>query len=263
MRIDVITAFPKILADPLNESILKQAKRRVDLAINLHDLRLFATDKHHIIDDTPYGGGPGMVLKPEPLFRAIEQVLKEAGKSGIKRIIYPSPQGKLFSQESARELAEAQQLIFICGHYKGIDQRVLDTWVTDEFSAGDYVLSGGEIPALLMIDSVVRLIPGVLNDPESANTDSFENGLLDCPYYTRPEVFREMKVPEVLLSGNHQKIAEWRMAQRLVRTGQRRPELYQKYIELSQREEKGSRKRQQESEVEKGRNEHKNDKFKN
>ena len=230
MRIDVITAFPKILEDPLNESILKQAKRRVDLAINLHDLRQFTTDKHRIIDDTPYGGGAGMVLKPEPLFTAIEQVLKQAANGGKQRIIYPSPQGRLFSREIARELAEEQHLLFICGHYKGIDQRVIDAWVTDEFSAGDYVLSGGEIPALLMIDSVVRLIPGVLNDPESANTDSFENGLLDCPYYTRPEIYRGMKVPEVLLSGNHQKIAEWRMQQRLERTQQRRPELYQQYI---------------------------------
>ncbi|RMI12724.1 MAG: tRNA (guanosine(37)-N1)-methyltransferase TrmD [Calditrichaeota bacterium] len=236
MRIDVITAFPRILQDPLDESILKQAKKRVDLQINLIDLRDFATDKHRTIDDTPYGGGPGMILKPEPLFRALEQVFEETGDREASRVIYPTPQGKLFHQALAEELAQHPHLVFICGHYKAVDQRVIDAWVTDEISVGDFVLSGGEIPTLLMIDSIVRLIPGAIGDIESAKTDSFQDGLLDCPYYTRPEEFRGLKVPEVLLSGNHQKIAEWRMQQRLERTRQRRPDLYRKYVETKQQQ---------------------------
>lgn len=231
MQIDVITAFPKILRDPLDESILKQAKKRVDLVIRLLDLRQFATDKHHIIDDTPYGGGPGMVLKPEPLFKAMEFVTAQAADTAKMRVVFPTPQGKLFNQEVARDLAETDHTIFICGHYKAVDQRVIDTWVTDELSVGDYVLSGGEIPALLMIDGIVRLIPGVINDLESAQTDSFQNSLLDCPYYTRPENFKGMQVPDVLLSGNHQKIAQWRNEQKIERTRKRRPDLYQKYLE--------------------------------
>lgn len=234
MQIDVITAFPKILQDPLNESILKQAKRRIELVIRLLDLRQFATDKHHIIDDTPYGGGPGMVLKPEPLFKALEQVFSEADKRHNVRVIFPSPQGELFSQEIAHAFAGVDHLVFICGHYKGVDQRVIDKWVTDEISIGDFVLSGGEIPALLMIDGIVRLIPGAINDLESAMTDSFQDGLLDCPYYTRPENFAGMQVPDVLLSGNHQKIAQWRLEKRIERTRQQRPGLYQKYLESQQ-----------------------------
>ncbi len=237
MKIDVITAFPAILDIPLNESILKQAQRRTELEIRLRDLRQYATDKHRTIDDTPYGGGAGMVLKPEPLFNALEDVLGSTGVPEGVRVIYPSPQGRLFTQEIAAELATQQQLVFICGHYKGVDQRVLDTWVTDEISVGDFVLSGGEIPTLLMIDGIVRLIPGVLNDLTSAQTDSFQDGLLDCPHYTRPEEFRGLKVPEVLLSGNHQKIAEWRQRQRLERTRRRRPDLLQKYLQGSAKSE--------------------------
>lgn len=230
MKIDVITAFPAILETPLNESILKQAQRRIDLEIRLRDLREYATDKHRTIDDTPYGGGAGMVLKAEPLFNALEDVLGGTSVTEGVRVIYPSPQGRLFTQEIAGEFASQQQLVFICGHYKGVDQRVLDTWVTDEISVGDFVLSGGEIPTLLMIDGIVRLIPGVLHDLASAKTDSFQDGLLDCPHYTRPEEFRGLKVPEVLLSGNHQKIAEWRQRQRLERTRRQRPDLFKKYL---------------------------------
>ena len=230
MKIDVVTAFPSILRDPLNESILKQGQKRTDLEIALHDLRQYATDKHRTLDDTPYGGGPGMVFKPEPLFAAMEEV---AG-SPKGRVIFPTPQGRLFTQELAAELAQESHLIFVCGHYKAVDQRVIDTWVDDEISVGDFILSGGEIPALMMIDGIVRLIPGVINHLGSAQTDSFQDGLLDCPYYTRPEVFRDMAVPEVLLSGNHKKIAEWRQAQKLERTRQRRPDLYQKHIEKEQ-----------------------------
>ena len=235
MQIDVITAFPNILRDPLNESILKQAKQRIALEIRLLDLRQFATDKHHIIDDTPYGGGPGMVLKPEPLFKALEYVFSDVENRANARVIFPTPQGRLFDQQIAHELAETARLVFICGHYKAVDQRVIDAWVTDEISIGDYVLSGGEIPTLVMIDGIVRLIPGAINDLESALSDSFQDGLLDCPHYTRPENFAGMAVPEVLLSGNHQKIAQWRLEKRIEQTRRRRPDLYQQYLETQKK----------------------------
>ena len=230
MRIDVITVFPKILEDPLNESILKQAQKRIELDIRIIDLRDFATDKHQSVDDTPYGGGPGMILKPEPLFRAFEKIVGKDKKNKATRIVFPTPQGRLFTQEVAEELSEAERLVMLCGHYKAVDQRVIDTWVTDEISIGDYVLSGGEIPALLMIDAVVRLIPGVLGDIESARTDSFQNNLLDCPYYTKPETFEGLSVPEVLLSGHHEKIEAWRQDQKIERTRERRPDLYKNYL---------------------------------
>lgn len=231
MRIDVITAFPKIVRDPLNESILKQAQQRIGLQINVLGLRDFTTDKHRTIDDAPYGGGPGMILKPEPLFNVLEHIFAETKDRQSCRVILPTPQGELFQQKAAADLSGAEHLVFICGHYKAIDQRVIETFVTDEFSIGDFILSGGELPALLMIDSIVRLIPGVLGDMESARTDSFQDNLLDCPYYTRPEDFRGLKVPEVLLSGNHQKIAQWRQAQKAARTRERRPDLYEKFEE--------------------------------
>ncbi len=241
MRIDVITVFPKILHDPLNESILKQARKRIELQINLIDLRDFTGDKHRTVDDTPYGGGPGMILKPEPLFSALETLFRETGDREQARVIFPTPQGKLFTQSLAEELSRVEHLVFICGHYKAVDQRVIDTWVTDEISVGDFILSGGEIPALLMIDAIVRLVPGVLGDIESAQTDSFQNNLLDCPYYTRPEEFRGLKVPEVLLSGHHRKIEEWRLKQRIERTRLRRPDLYEKYLEKIAKEKKNKR----------------------
>ena len=236
MRIDVITVFPKIMRDPLNESILKQARKRINLDVNIIDLRDFAQDKHRTVDDTPYGGGPGMILKPEPLFRALESVLSNEEKREKTRVIFPTPQGQLFDQEIAQELSKVEHLVFLCGHYKAVDERVIETWVTNEISIGDFIVSGGEIPALLMIDAIVRLVPGVLGDIESARTDSFQNYLLDCPYYTRPENFRGMRVPEILLSGHHQKIEEWRMKQRVERTRLRRPDLFKKYLELKNRE---------------------------
>ena len=243
MRIDIITVFPKILHDPLNESILKQARKRIELEINLIDLRNFTGDKHRTVDDTPYGGGPGMIMKPEPLFSALEALFRETGDRERARVIFPTPQGKMFTQPLAEELSRAEHLVFICGHYKAVDQRVIDTWVTDEISVGDFVLSGGEIPALLMIDAIVRLVPGVLGDIESAQTDSFQNYLLDCPYYTRPEDFRGLKVPEVLLSGHHRKIEEWRLKQRIERTRQRRPDLYKKYLEKTENKNKNKRRK--------------------
>ncbi len=231
MRIDLITAFPRMLRDPLNESILKQARRRVELDLRLWDLRDFTSDKHRTVDDVPYGGGPGMVLKPEPFFEALDYIFRQTRDRRTIRVIFPSPQGRLFDQQMAQELARENHLVFLCGHYKAVDQRVIDYWVTDEISIGDFILTGGEIPSLLMIDAIVRLIPGVISDMESARTDSFQNFLLDCPYYTRPELYRGMRVPAVLLSGNHQQIARWRMEQRLERTRLRRPDLYEKYLQ--------------------------------
>ncbi len=243
MRIDVITVFPKILIDPLNESILKQARKRIDLEIRLVDLRDYSNDKHRTVDDTPYGGGPGMILKPEPLFAALEAIFAQTQDRRKSRIIFPTPQGKLFNQPLAEELSQLDHLVFICGHYKAIDQRVIDAWVTDEISIGDFILSGGEIAVLLMVDAIVRLRPGVLGDIDSALTDSFQNYLLDCPYYTRPEVFKNMAVPDVLLSGHHQKIEEWRLNQKIERTRLRRPDLYEKYISEKSKEEKKKKNR--------------------
>ena len=235
MRIDVITAFPRILQAPLNESILKQARRRIELEVRLWDLRDFTRDKHRTIDDVPYGGGPGMILKPEPFFEALEYIFRQTRDRRKCRVIFPTPQGRRFDQAVARELAKENHLIFLCGHYKAVDQRVIDAWVTDEISIGDFILTGGEVPTLAVIDAVVRLIPGVIGDQASAETDSFQNFLLDCPYYTRPEVYRGMRVPEVLLSGHHQNIDRWRRQQRLERTRTRRPDLYEKYRRLRQR----------------------------
>ncbi len=231
MRIDVITVFPNIIENPLNESILRQARKRIDLDIRIMDLRDFSPDKHRTVDDTPYGGGPGMILKPEPIFAALESIFEQDGDRTAARVVLPTPQGKMFTQEIAEDLSHSNHLVFICGHYKAIDQRVIDAWVTDEISIGDFVLSGGEIPSLLMIDAIVRLIPGVLGDIDSAKTDSFQNYLLDCPYYTRPEVFRGFKVPEILLSGHHEKIEEWRQNQKIERTRSRRPDLYKKFLQ--------------------------------
>lgn len=234
MRIDVVTIFPGIVTAPLNESILKQARKRIDIEINIVDLRDFSTDKHRTVDDTPYGGGPGMILMPEPLFAALEQVAGSGDSNEKTKVVFPTPQGRTFTQGIASELSRADHLVFICGHYKAVDQRVIDRWVTDEISVGDFVLSGGEIPTLLMLDAIVRLIPGVLGDIESAKSDSFQDFLLDCPYYTRPEDFRGMKVPEVLLSGHHKKIQEWRLQKKIERTRERRPDLLEKYFEMNE-----------------------------
>jgi tRNA (guanine37-N1)-methyltransferase len=238
MRIDIITVFPKILTDPLNESIIKQARKRIDLQINLVDLRDYSQDRHRTVDDTPYGGGPGMILKPEPLFNALDTIFPGTDDRSAARVIFPTPQGKLFSQQTAEELSQSDHLVFICGHYKAIDQRVIDSWVTDEISIGDFILSGGEIAVLLMVDAIIRLRPGVLSDIDSAKTDSFQNFLLDCPYYTRPEVFRGKAVPEILISGNHQKIDEWRLNQKVEKTRLRRPDLYEKYVSENLKQQK-------------------------
>lgn len=227
MLIDIVTALPAIVSGPLEQSILKRAAEKGLVDIRVHDLRAFATDKHRQVDDYPYGGGAGMVLKPEPIFRCIEKIREDAAKSGseMDEVVYLTPDGEVFDQGIATEFSLVDHLVLLAGHYKGVDQRVRDALVTREISIGDYVLSGGELPALIVVDAVVRLLPGVLGDAESALTDSFQDGLLDAPVYTRPASFRDMKVPEVLRSGDHERVAAWRESQRISQTRTRRPDL--------------------------------------
>jgi tRNA (guanine37-N1)-methyltransferase len=231
MRFDVFTLFPEIFTSPLQESILKRAIEAGHLEVQLHNIRDYTTDKHHITDDYPYGGGGGMLMKPEPVFSAVESVLgidNEAsgrGQMAAVPIILLTPQGRSFNQDIAWELAKYDRLAVICGRYEGFDERIREHLVTDEISIGDYVLTGGELAALIMIDAVIRLRPGVLGDPEGPIDDSHTGGLLEYPQYTRPPEFRSLKVPEVLLSGDHAKIDRWRREQSLRRTLQRRPDL--------------------------------------
>jgi tRNA (guanine37-N1)-methyltransferase len=227
MQIDVLTLFPEMFSGPFGISILKRAVDRGLVTIAIHNIRDYTHDKHHIVDDYPYGGGAGMVLKPQPIFEAVAAV-KESGTeqgSGETPVILLTPQGRRFSQEIARELSRHSWLIFVCGHYEGVDERVCQHLVTDEISIGDYILSGGELPAMVVVDAVVRLVPGVLGDEASAVDDSYATGLLEYPQYTRPAVFRGWSVPEVLVSGDHARIAGWRREQAVRRTLERRPEL--------------------------------------
>lgn len=222
MRIDIVTGFPDLLRSPLNESIIRRAKKKKLVSIRVHDLRKYTHDKHRTIDDTPYGGGAGMILKPEPIFECVEALRK---KRKYGEIIYVSADGQPFTQKLANEISLKENIIILCGHYKGIDERIRESLVTREISIGDYVLTGGELAALVITDAVVRLIPGVLGDSESMLSDSFQEKLLDSPYYTRPAEFRSMRVPEVLLSGDHRAISRWREEQRIARTRQRRKDL--------------------------------------
>ncbi len=222
MRIDVITGLPKLLESPFQESILKRGQAKELVRLHVHDLRAFAHDRHHSIDDTPYGGGAGMVLKPEPIFECIEALKKERE---YDEIIYLTADGEKLNQSLANELSMNENMILLCGHYKGIDERVRQTLITREISIGDYVLTGGELAAAVVVDAVARLVPGVLNDAESALTDSFQDGLLGSPQYTKPADYRGLKVPEVLLSGNHTEIAKWRETQRAERTSLRRHDM--------------------------------------
>jgi len=223
MRIDVITAHPGLLDGPLDHSIVHRAREAGAVEIGIHDLRDHAVGKHNQIDDYPFGGGAGMVLKPEPLFRAVEAIEDEAGAAD--EVIFLTPDGERLTQPTANRLSMHNHLILIAGHYKGIDQRVRDALVTRELSIGDFVLSGGELPALVLIDAVVRLLPGVLGDASSALTDSFQDDLLDAPVYTRPAEYRGRSVPEVLRSGDHQRVEAWRDEKRLEKTRERRPDL--------------------------------------
>jgi len=224
MKIFVITAFPGMIKACLVESMFKKASEKAGVVYEVWDLRDFTRDKHKQIDDTPYGGGPGMVLKPEPFFRAHDRLKKILGKSK-PRVIFPSPQGIVFDHALSKELAKESDLTFFCGHYKGVDERVIENLVTDEISIGDFITTGGELPALMMIDALIRHIPEVLHSYESAETDSFADNLLEGPLYTHPKKYRGMSVPEILISGNHKKIGEWRHEKRIRRTRQRRIDL--------------------------------------
>jgi len=215
MRIDIITALPKMLESPLRESIIERAQAKSLVEICVHDLRKYTRDKHKTVDDTPYGGGAGMVLKPEPFFECVNELKKQRE---YEDVIFLAPDGELFTQKMAIELSLKKSIILLCGHYKGVDQRVRDALATREISIGNYVLTGGELPALVIVDAVVRLIPGVLGNGESALTDSYQDGLLGYPVYTRPAEYQGMKVPEVLLSGNHSEIERWRQEQREKKT---------------------------------------------
>ncbi len=223
IRIDIVTALPALVEEPLQHSILQRAQESDVATLQVHNLREYATDKHRQVDDRPFGGGAGMVLKPEPLFRAVEAIEGAAGEADD--IIYPTPDGARLDQPMANRLSMEGHLILIAGHYKGIDQRVRDLLVTREVSIGDVVLSGGELPALMLVDAVVRLVPGALGDSSSALTDAFQDGLLGAPVYTRPAEFRGHEVPSVLRSGDHQAIARWRDEKRLEKTRDRRPDL--------------------------------------
>ena len=223
MRIDIFTLFPGMFHGPFNESMLKRAREHNIVEIFTHDIREHASDLHRMADDTPYGGGGGMIMKPEPVFSAVESVLAEA--LGHMPVVLLTPQGRLFDHSEAARLATNERLALICGHYEGVDERIRLHLATDEISIGDYVLTGGEIPAMVLVDAVVRLIPGVLGDPMASNEDSHATGMLEHPHYTRPYDFRGWKVPDVLLSGNHGAVADWRHQQSLIRTLERRPEL--------------------------------------
>jgi tRNA (guanine37-N1)-methyltransferase len=220
MKIDVLTLFPAMFAGPLDESIVKRAREAKLLDLKIHNLRDWTHDRHKTVDDRPFGGGPGMLLKVEPLFEAIESLQRDQ-----TRVILLSPSGRKFDQSIARELAQSGDLLLVCGSYEGFDERVCEALADDELSIGDYVLTNGALPAMVVIDAVARLLPGVLGDDESSHDESFSHGLLEYPQYTRPAEFRGMKVPEVLLSGNHAEIEKWRREQAKLRTEKQRPDL--------------------------------------
>lgn len=226
MRFHVMTLFPDMISAGLGTSITGRAIENHIFELNIVNIRDYSKDKHKHVDDYPYGGGAGMVMQPGPVYDCYQDIVKDMKKK--PRVIYMTPQGKVFSQAIAEELSKEEELIFLCGHYEGIDERVLEEIVTDELSIGDYVLTGGELPAMVMIDSISRLIPGVLNNDDSAEYESFQDGLLEYPQYTRPETFMDKKVPLVLLSGHHGNIEKWRREQSLKRTLLRRPELLEK-----------------------------------
>ncbi len=233
MKIDVLTLFPEMFTGVFGSSILGKAAAKGIVELNAVNFRNYSTSKHGTVDDTPYGGGGGMVLKPDPIFAAVEDLVSH--QAAKPRIILMCPQGETFTQKKAEELSQEQHLIFICGHYEGYDERIREHLVTDELSIGDYVLTGGELPAMTVVDSVVRLLPGVLGNEMSAVTDSFSTGLLEYPHYTRPAEFRGLKVPDVLLSGHHGNVEKWRREQSLLRTLQRRPDLLE-HADLSEAE---------------------------
>ena len=228
LRVDIITIFPDYFREAFDYGIIRRARAAGLVETKAHDLRAWTSDKHHIVDDRPFGGGDGMVLKPEPIFAAVESLTGAATRASVPsgtRVMLLSAQGRAFTQPLATELAQCSQLVLICGRYEGVDERVAECLVTDELSIGDYVLSGGEPAALVVIDAIVRLLPGALGSETSAVNESFAEGLLDCPHYTRPPEFRGMRVPEVLMTGNHAEIARWRHEASLEKTKRNRPDL--------------------------------------
>jgi tRNA (guanine37-N1)-methyltransferase len=227
MRVDIVTLFPEICRVPLSESMMKRAQENGALHLHIHNLRDWTSDKHHLVDDAPFGGGQGMVMKPEPIFTAVEDLKKPTSSIGNdeSRVILMSPAGRRLNQAIANQLSGESHLIIVCGHYEGIDHRVVEHLIDNEISIGDYVLTNGAIAAVILVDAVVRLLPGVLGDEQSALDDSFSEALLEAPHYTRPAEFRGWKIPEVLLSGNHAAIAKWRAEQAKKRTRENRPDL--------------------------------------
>jgi len=227
MKFDIFTLFPEVFQPYLDASIIKRARSGGLIEVNLHNIREWAIDRHHTTDDMPYGGGGGMVMKPDPVFASVESVL---GSPMDVPVILMTPQGRLFTQDVAKELSALPHIALLCGHYEGIDERIREHLVTDEISIGDYVLTGGELPALIVMDAVSRYLPGVLGDPTGAEDDSHASGLLEYPHYTRPPVFRDWSVPEVLLSGNHAVIGKWRREQSIKRTTEKRPDMLERFL---------------------------------
>ena len=223
MKIDIVTIFPEMVEAGLAPGVIGRARPAGVLDIAVHDLRAFTTDRHRVVDDVPFGGGPGMVLKPEPMFVAVDRIREERGRPDV--IVLVSPAGKRFSQADARRLSRLEHIVLLCGRYEGVDERVRDHVATEEISIGDYVLSGGELAALVVVDAVGRLVPGVVGDDQSVERDSFSRGLLDYPHYTRPAEYRGHRVPDVLTSGHHEEIRKWRQRESLRRTVERRPDL--------------------------------------
>jgi len=226
MRIDILTIFPEMFEGPFNHSIIKRAVEKEKVEIQLHNIRDYSTDKHHRVDDYPYSGGAGMVMMAHPIAALIEEL---KAQRAYEEVIFMSPDGHVFNQSMANHMSSYENIMILCGHYKGVDERIREKYITLEISVGDYVLSGGEIGAMIIADSLIRLIPGVLGDETSALSDSFQDGLLSPPVYTRPAEFMGSKVPDILLSGNERKIAEWKHEQALNRTKLRRPDLFEKY----------------------------------
>ena len=235
-KIVIITPVPEVIKVLIENSIIRKSIDNHVASIEVINLRDFGIGNYKQIDDSPYGGGSGMVMMAEPLMDATEKALDLIGRSSDVEIIYPSPQGKLWNQDLAKKISQTEKMIFICGHYKGIDQRVIDKYVTNQFSVGDYVLTNGELPSMIMLDSALRLVPGVLNNIESALSDTFSLGLLDYPHYTQPRIIDDKEVPEVLVSGHHEKIESWRQGHRESRTREKRPDLWEKYKKIRKSE---------------------------
>lgn len=250
MNFHIMTLFPEMVEEGLNTSILKRAIDKELISIKATQIRDFTNDKHNKVDDYTYGGGAGMLMQAQPIFDCHESIQNEIIKSGQKKakVILLSPRGYTFNQKMAKEFSQEENLIFLCGHYEGIDERVIEEIVTDSVSIGDYVLTGGELAAMVMIDAIARLVPGVLNNSESSETESFSDGLLEYPQYTRPEVWHEKSVPEILLSGHHENVNKWRLEKSLEETKKYRPDMYEEYMALHPPIEKKKRKRRKNTE---------------